>query len=85
MENDMKTEKQKIKLDYPITTADGTEYTELSVRRVTVGDMRSVAHLKTDVEQEIAMVSRITGLVPEDIDLLDLTDYKKVQDTFRTA
>lgn len=79
------TDKQTIQLDYPITLADGKTLDTLSVRRVTVGDMRSVAHLKTDVEQEIAMVAKVSGLVPEDIDLLDLSDYKKVQDTFRNS
>ncbi len=29
------------------------------------------------------MVAKITGLVPEDVDLLDMADYRKVQDTFR--
>lgn len=79
------TDTQTISLDYPITLADGKTLDTLSVRRVTVGDMRSVAHLSTDVEQEIAMVAKVSGLVPEDIDLLDLSDYKKVQDTFRNS
>lgn len=77
---------QIIKLDYPInivTSAGQQQLTELSVRRVTVGDLRFGAHLKTDAEQELAMMSRITGLIPEDLDLLDLADYQKLQLFFR--
>ncbi len=77
---------QIIKLDYPInivTSAGQQQLTELSVRRVTVGDLRFGAHLKTDAEQELAMMSRITDLIPEDLDLLDLADYQKLQLFFR--
>ena len=77
---------QIIKLDYPInivTSAGQQQLTELSVRRVTVGDLRFGAHLKTDAEQELAMMSRITGLIPDDLDLLDLADYQKLQLFFR--
>jgi hypothetical protein len=41
--------------------------------------------LKTDAEQELAMMTRITGLVPEDLDLLDLADYQKLQLFFRNS
>ena len=73
---------QSVKLDYPIRihTANGEKLLEsLPVRRLTVGDLRAVAGLKTDAEQELAMMTRITGLVPEDLDLLDLADYQKLQ------
>ena len=58
---------QSVKLDYPIRihTANGEKLLEsLPVRRLTVGDLRAVAGLKTDAEQELAMMTRITGLVP---------------------
>lgn len=79
---------QTIKLDYPIRvqTENGEKLLEtLPVRRLTVGDLRAVAGLKTDAEQELAMMARITGLVPEDLDLLDLADYQKLQLFFRNS
>jgi conserved hypothetical protein len=79
---------QSVKLDYPIRihTANGEKLLEsLPVRRLTVGDLRAVAGLKTDAEQELAMMARITGLVPEDLDLLDLADYQKLQLFFRNS
>ena len=79
---------QSVKLDYPIRihTANGEKLLEsLPVRRLTVGDLRAVAGLKTDAEQELTMMARITGLVPEDLDLLDLADYQKLQLFFRNS
>lgn len=34
-------------------------------------------------EQEIALLARLTGLVPEDVELLDLADFRSLQDSFR--
>ena len=79
---------QSVKLDYPIRihSANCEKLLEsLPVRRLTVGDLRAVAGLKTDAEQELAMMARITGLVPEDLDLLDLADYQKLQLFFRNS
>ena len=76
---------QTVKLKYPVRLATGETLTELKLRRPRVGDLRAVAHLSGDAEQELAIFTRITGLVPEDLDELDLADYKQVQDWFRRS
>lgn len=76
---------QTVKLKYPVCLATGQTLTELTLRRPKVGDIRAAAHLNTDAEQELFIFARITGLVPEDLDELDLSDYKKVQDWFRRS
>lgn len=74
-----------IVLKYPVRLNTGDTLQTLTMRRPRVGDLRAVAHLKTDAEQELALLARITGLVPEDLDLLDLADYKVLQETFRST
>ena len=76
---------QTVKLKYPVRLATGETLTELKLRRPRVGDLRAVAHLSGDAEQELAIFARITGLVPEDFDELDFADYKQVQDWFRRS
>lgn len=74
-----------VKLKYPVRLATGENLTELKLCRPRVGDLRAVAHLSSDAEQELTIFARITGLVPEDLDELDLYDYKQVQDWFRRS
>lgn len=74
---------QTVKLKYPVRLATGQTLTELSLRRPKVGDIRAAAHLNTDAEQELFIFARLTGLVPEDLDVLDFADYKEVQRVFR--
>lgn len=74
-----------IQLDYPFTTGTGEELKEITVRRAKVGDLRAAAKAGGESsEQEIVLVARITGLVVEDVEQLDLADYRKVQ-TFLSA
>ena len=58
-------------------------YFTITVRRPRVGDLRAVAHIASEAEQGLALVSQITGLVPEDLDMLDLKDLERIQATFR--
>ncbi|MCS4532776.1 phage tail assembly protein [Neisseria montereyensis] len=69
-------------IKYPTRLATGKMLTELTVRRPKVGDIRAVSGLNTEAEQEPAMMARITGLVPEDLDEFDMVDYKALQDFF---
>ncbi|WP_230620777.1 phage tail assembly protein [Kingella kingae] len=41
-------------------------------------------HIENEAEQGLMLVSRVTGLVPEDLDELDLKDLEALQATFRT-
>ena len=53
------------------------------MRRPRVGDLRAVMHIGSEAEQGLMLVSRVTGLVPEDLDMLDLKDLETIQATFR--
>lgn len=74
-----------IELFCPVVLADGTRLERITMRRAKVGDIRAVSHLESDAAQEIAMLARLSGLVPEDLEDLDLCDYKQLQDFFRTC
>lgn len=75
---------QTITLKYPARLATGQTLTKVTVRRPRVGDLRAVMHIGNEAEQGLALVSRITGLIPEDLDELDLKDLEAIQATFRT-
>ena len=72
-----------VTLDYPIKNGMGETVSVIKMRRARVGDMRAVGSLKNEVEQELGLFARLTGLVPEDLDLLDWQDYQKLQRSFR--
>lgn len=76
---------KEIKLKYPVRLATGEMLEKLTLRRPKVGDIRAVAGLATDAEQELAIMARISGLVPEDLDELDFADYKALQEFFRAV
>lgn len=73
-----------VTLKYPVRLATGQTLEKVTVRRPRVGDLRAVMHIGNEVEQGLALVSRITGLIPEDLDELDLKDLEAIQATFRT-
>lgn len=68
-----------IKLDYPIQDGNGNTITELKVRRAKARDFRKVGDTENDLEREMRLLSLLTGLVLEDIDELDVADYRKAQ------
>jgi len=72
-----------LELAYPVRLATGQVLDKVTVRRPRVGDLRAVAHIASEAEQGLALVSQITGLVPEDLDMLDLKDLERIQATFR--
>lgn len=72
-----------VKLKYPVRLATGETLDKVIVRRPRVGDLRAVMHIHNEAEQGLALVSRVTGLVPEDLDELDLKDLEAIQATFR--
>lgn len=72
-----------MQLNVPVHLADGRELQQLTLRRAKVGDLRAVAHYDNEAEQEIALMARLAGLVPEDLEELDLSDYAQLQEWFR--
>jgi hypothetical protein len=73
----------KIKLQYPIKI-DGTEYTELTMRRSKVRDRLAVANMqgKSDEEKEILLFANLCEVSPEVIRELDEADYPEVQKVY---
>lgn len=74
----------KIDLKYPIDRPDGSKVTNVTLRRATVGDLKAAQRQADKPEdQELALIARLTGLVPEDVEMIDLADYKRIQESFR--
>lgn len=73
-----------VKLKYLVKLATGETLDKVTVRRPRVGDLRAVMHIHNEAEQGLALVARVTGLVPEDLDMLDLKDLEAIQATFRS-
>lgn len=67
----------------PVTLGDGRLLEKLTVRAMTIGDVRSAAHVDNDILRELHILTRLTGLVPEDLDMLGYSDYKQLQNLFR--
>lgn len=65
---------ETVKLDYPIKDGQGNEVTELNIRRAKARDVRKMQG-NTETEQSISLLATVTGLVPEDIDELDVSDF----------
>jgi len=51
----------------------------IKVRKPKVRDMRIVAEVKNEIEREMKLISNLTNLTFEELDELDLDDYKKFQ------
>lgn len=74
----------KVDLKYPITKPDGSKVASVTLRRATVGDLKAAQRQADKPEdQELALIARLAGLVPEDVELIDLADYKRIQESFR--
>ncbi|SUB23929.1 phage tail assembly protein [Avibacterium avium] len=68
-----------LKLEHPITDGQGNNITELTIRRPKVKDMRKMRG-NNDLEQSISLIAIVTGLVPEDLDELDIVDVKRASE-----
>ena len=65
-----------LKLEFPFPDGQGNTITELKIRRPKAKDIRKMKG-STDIEQSISLLSIVTGLVPEDLDELDIADFKR--------
>ena len=76
--------KENLILNFPITL-NGVETKEISIRRPTVGDQLLADKLGgSDAEKEIAFMANLAGCAPDDLHKLDLKDYQKLQEIFRS-
>lgn len=75
---------RKHNLKYPYTTAAGARLESVEMRRLTRGDVRKATqYSKDDFEQENYLLAAMCGLVPEDLDKMDIADSKVLLDFFR--
>lgn len=65
-----------IQLDYPVELGTGETLTTLNIRRAKAKD---ILHLKgnSETEQGFNLLATLTGLVPEDLEELDIADFTK--------
>lgn len=58
--------------------------TQVTVRRLTVRDMKQVRKQSQDPSDlDELLVASMTGLLPEDLDKMDLADYQALHGRFR--
>ena len=74
----------EICLKYPVQLASGKTLDKVALRRAKVADLREASRgAASQEDQEVALLARLSGLLPEDVLELDLADYKVLQDAFR--
>ena len=78
-------DKPHVTLKHPFTTAAGQKVTRLEFRRLTVKDLRAANEQAAGnaAVEELVLMSRSVGLVLEDLDAMDIADYKSAQEQFR--
>jgi len=72
-----------VKLKYPVTV-EGSEYSELTMRRPKVRDMLSSDKLGgSDAEKEIRIFANLSEVSPSVVEELDMVDYQSLQETYQ--
>lgn len=72
-----------IKLREPVQI-NGASVGVLTLRRPKVRDLKEAQRISDKPEeQELALIARLAGLTPEDVEELDLADYRQLAETFR--
>ncbi|MGL4674503.1 MAG: phage tail assembly protein [Wohlfahrtiimonas sp.] len=69
-----------VTLEYPFTNGIGEFVGHVALRRPTLKEIRIGQSKATPMETELYLMTMMTGMVIEDLDLMDgLTDYKQLQ------
>lgn len=69
-----------VQLDYPVQLADRL-LSEITIRRMKVGDLIECPIAgASDVKGELRLVARLCGMVPEELESIDISDYAKLQE-----
>ncbi len=71
--------KETIELQFPFTH-QGIEYSELSIRRPKMRDMKKAQQHKNDMTKSIHMMADLAEVTPAVIEELDTQDFKTVSD-----
>ncbi|KUM02928.1 phage tail assembly protein [Chromobacterium subtsugae] len=73
-----------VELLAPLMLGNGSRVSQLTLRRPKVKDVKLAARFgERQEEQEIGLAALLSGLAAEDIENLDLGDWRKVQESFR--
>lgn len=72
-----------IRLDFPYTTADGKKIEVVKLRSPTVRDrlLRS-RDPATKTEADVSMMARLCGLELDDLMMMEIADYLRVEEAF---
>ncbi|HBB9614288.1 phage tail assembly protein [Escherichia coli] len=78
------TQPDTFTLSYPFTTAAGTRIEQIELKRLTVKDLKQVRKINKDpADWDEPLIARSTGILPEDLDNMDLADYMELQKRFQ--
>ncbi|WJV52750.1 phage tail assembly protein [Prodigiosinella aquatilis] len=78
------TFQETFQLSVPYSTAAGVPIETLTLRRLLVKDLKAVQRISKQPEDwDDLLLSRSSGLVPEDLDGMDLGDYLALQKRFQ--
>lgn len=73
-----------ITLDYPFTNGIGELVETITLRRPKLKEIRVAQAKATDAEQELYLMTVLSGMVSEDLDLMDgMCDYRKLQEALQ--
>lgn len=68
----------------PFTTAAGTQVTQLTLRRLSVKDLKAARKISSNPSDwDDILISRSTAMPSEDFDNMDLEDYLALQQRFQ--
>jgi hypothetical protein len=81
----MMTDRIHYSLQYPYALGSGEMLNRVTLSRLKVSDIKAVRRLSENVNDwDSLLIARMTGLIPEDLDNMDLVDYQQLQSSFRT-
>ena len=66
-------------LQYPITI-DGKEVRDVHLRRVLVQDLENIDDKDNNIQTSIKLISSLSGINPEDVRLMDASDFQALDD-----
>lgn len=73
-----------IELKHTVKLATGQTLVKVTLRRPKVRDLKAAQRVSDKPEeQELALIAHLAGLTPEDVEELDLADYKAIAEHFR--
>jgi hypothetical protein len=74
---------ERVKLLVPIVV-NGATIGHIDVRRPKVSDRKAAKSIKDDDERELFLLSRLTGLTPDDFEEMDMADFTAISDKIQS-